>query len=483
MSEEKKKLGDAIFVDIDSNEYLNEIHEKILFNYALRLFQLEAKGKVKEFDLLDALRFADLLSKSNHPEASVRHKMWAQEIIVLLNELYPDNSLVKLYAGSVFSSVGNHRGLQKINADYKDISTFERVFAQYRSDYLTIPADTDKKFFSEQKIAYDHLDDPCFSYSGPTSMGKSFIMRMFIKDEIILQGAQKNYALIVPTKALINEVRSSIINDLNDNLEKRNYRVVSAASDIALEEDHNYIFVLTPERLLYLLISRPELQIDYLFLDEAHKLSGKNSRGPFYYKVVDMLLKRPKKPHFIFASPNIPNPQVYLRLMNDVIENNDESKLASTYSPVIQVKFLLDLLGQKVSVYNEHTQSVIKVADIKAANTSLKTMLLYFEAKNMRLPENERSQTIVYYNGRSKAIAAARDFADSQGVLEKHDPELDALSRDITREVHGDYYLAGMIKKRRSIPYWLFARLYKNKNRDAFPVWKNYYNVLHKHLA
>lgn len=447
MSEEKKKLGDAIFVDIDSNEYLNEIHEKILFNYALRLFQLEAKGKVKEFDLLDALRFADLLSKSNHPEASVRHKMWAQEIIVLLNELYPDNSLVKLYAGSVFSSVGNHRGLQKINADYKDISTFERVFAQYRSDYLTIPADTDKKFFNEQKIAYDHLDDPCFSYSGPTSMGKSFIMRMFIKDEIILQGAQKNYALIVPTKALINEVRSSIINDLNDNLEKRNYRVVSAASDIALEDDHNYIFVLTPERLLYLLISRPELQIDYLFLDEAHKLSGKNSRGPFYYKVVDMLLKRSKKPHFIFASPNIPNPQVYLRLMNDVIENNDESKLASTYSPVIQVKFLLDLLGQKVSVYNKHTQSVIKVADIKAANTSLKTMLLYFEAKNMRLPENERSQTIVYYNGRSKAIAAARDFADSQGVLEKHDPELDALSRDITREVHGDYYLAGMIKK------------------------------------
>lgn len=447
MSEEKKKLGDAIFVDIDSNGYLNELHEKILFNYAIRLFQLETKNNVKEFDLLDALRFADLLSKSNHPEASVRHKMWAQEIIVLLNELYPENSMVKLYAGSVFSSIGNHRGLQKVNADYRDVSTFERVFTQYRSDYLTIPADTEKKFFSEQKIAYDHLTDPCFSYSGPTSMGKSFIMRMFIKDEIVLKGTQKNYALIVPTKALINEVRSSVINDLNDNLEKRNYRVVTAASDVALEEEHNYVFVLTPERLLYLLISRPELQIDYLFLDEAHKLSGKNSRGPFYYKVVDMLLKRSDRPHFIFASPNIPNPQVYLRLMNDVIANDDEIKLASTYSPVIQVKFLIDLSGQKVSVYNEHTQEVIKIADIKAANTSLKTMLLYFEAKNMRLPEAKRSQTIVYYNGRTKAIAAARDFADSPGVLEKHDPELDALSRDITREVHGDYYLAGMIKK------------------------------------
>lgn len=447
MSEEKKKLGDAIFVDIDSNEYLNELHEKILFNYAIRLFQLERKNNVKEFDLLDALRFADLLSKSNHPEASVRHKMLAQEIIVLLNELYPENSMVKLYAGSVFSSIGNHRGLQKVNADYRDASTFERVFTQYRSDYLTIPADTEKKFFSEQKIAYDHLTDPCFSYSGPTSMGKSFIMRMFIKDEIVLKGTQKNYALIVPTKALINEVRSSVINDLNDNLEKRNYRVVTAASDIALEEEHNYIFVLTPERLLYLLISEPELKIDYLFLDEAHKLSGKNSRGPFYYKVVDMLLKRSDRPHFIFASPNIPNPQVYLRLMNDVIENDDESKLASTYSPVIQVKFLLDLLGKRICVYNEHKCEIIKIADCKTANISLKTILLCFEAKNMRLSEAKRSQTIVYYNGRARAIAAARDFADSPGVLEKHDPELDALSRDITREVHGDYYLASIIKK------------------------------------
>ena len=444
---EKRKLGEAIFVDIDSNEYLNEIYQKILFNYAIHLFQLESKKVAKEFVLLDALRFADLLSKSNHPENSVGHKMWAQEIIVLLNELYPENPLVKLYAGSVFSSIGNHRGLQKINADYKDTSTFERIFSQYRSDYLTIPADTGKKFFSEQKIAYDHLTDPCFSYSGPTSMGKSFIMRMFIKDEIVLQQAQKNYALIVPTKALINEVRSSIIKDLNDNLEKYNYRVVSAASDIALEEDHNYVFVLTPERLLYLLISRPDLQIDYLFIDEAHKLSGKNSRGPFYYKVVDMLLKRPKKPHFIFAAPNIPNPQVYLRLMNDVIKNEDENKLASTYSPVIQVKFLLDLFGKKVSVYNEHTHEVVKVANINAEDIALNTMLLYFEAKNMRLSEDQRSQTIVYYNGRSKAIAAARDFANSPGVREKHDPELDTLSRDIMREVHGDYYLAGIIKK------------------------------------
>ena len=274
------------------------------------------------------------------------------------------------------------------------------------------------KFFSAQKEAYDHLTDPCFSYSGPTSMGKSFIMRMFIKDEI-LHGAKKNYALIVPTKALINEVRSKIINDLEDNLKRCNYRVVTAASDIALEEKHNFIFVLTPERLLYLLISNPSLEVDYLFVDEAHKLSGKNSRGPFYYKVVDMLLQKEKKPHFIFASPNIPNPQVYLRLMNEAIESSDESKLATTYSPVVQIK----------------------------SDVTLNDMLLLFEGENLRLPPEKRSQTIVYYNGRAKAIAAARSFAESRGILDKNDPELDSLSKDIMQEVHGDYYLASMIKK------------------------------------
>lgn len=251
----------------------------------------------------------------------------------------------------------------------------------------------------------------------------------------------------MPTKALINEIRSKIINDLEDNLKRCNYRVVTAASDIALEENHNFIFVLTPERLLYLLISNPSLEVDYLFVDEAHKLSGKNSRGPFYYKVVDMLLQKEKKPHFIFASPNIPNPQVYLRLMNEAIESSDESKLATTYSPVVQIKFLMDLINNNISVYNERTNHRIQIASIKKSDVTLNDMLLLFEGKNLRLPPEKRSQTIVYYNGRAKAIAAARSFAESRGILDKNDPELDSLSKDIMQEVHGDYYLASMIKK------------------------------------
>ena len=85
MSKEKKKIGDVIFADIEENAYLNELYENILYNYALRLFQLDKSKPLKPYNLIDALRFADILSKSNHPERKDAQKMWAQEIVILLN--------------------------------------------------------------------------------------------------------------------------------------------------------------------------------------------------------------------------------------------------------------------------------------------------------------------------------------------------------------------------------------------------------------
>ena len=165
-----------------------------------------------------------------------------------------------------------------------------------------------------------------------------------------------NFALIVPTKALINEVRSEIIkNDLNDLLEDTNYHVISSASDMALEihPDHNFILVMTPERLLYLLNDNKEFRLDYLFIDEAHKMTGRNSRAPFYYSVVDELCRREQKPHFIFASPNIPNPQEYLRLIATG-QYDKQNAFASTFSPVAQFKFLVNLKSGQISIYNDH---------------------------------------------------------------------------------------------------------------------------------
>jgi|GEM_PF-174537 len=460
MNTGKRTLGSAIFTDIDSNAYLGKLYARLLKGYGMHVFnigQSQQAGLFTSKEKSDILRFADILSKSNDPAKADSHKIWAQEIVILMNELYPDDPLVKLYAGNVFSSVGNHKGLELVNKTYSEPNALEEIFAKFRSDYLAIPAEPGEHFFGEQKNAYDHLTDECFSYSAPTSMGKSFIMRMFIKDEI-MHGAQKNYALIVPTKALINEVRTKVIDDLGGEkntekinyLARCNYSVVTAASDIALEdESQNFILVMTPERLLYLLIAKPHFDLDYLFIDEAHKLSGKNSRAPFYYKVVDKLVHRQKKPHFIFASPNIPNPQVYLRLMLNA-EEGDEEALAITYSPVVQIKFLVDLQKGQIEVYNEHApeeQCRILLANINGNGIEVNDFLLAIETQNRRLPEEERRQSIVYYNGRNKAVNAAQAFFERvKPNGPRNDPLLDSLSKDIQEEVHQWYYLAEMVR-------------------------------------
>lgn len=87
----------------------------------------------------------------------------------------------------------------------------------------------------------------------------------------------------------------------------------------------------------------------------------------------------------------------------------------------------------------------VRLAEIKDKNASLVTFLWMFEHINRELPFEKKQQAIVYCNGRNKAIENALAFADP--LPEIQDNDLAALSRDITNEVHGDYYLAQIIKK------------------------------------
>ena len=122
-------------------------------------------------------------------------------------------------------------------------------------------------------IVYRGMDKKFFSYSGPTSMGKSFVVQTYVQEQV-KNGSTENYAILVPTKALINEVKSNLIGALQEVLKEKNYRVVTAAGDLVLQQDHHFIFVMTPERLHHMMIERENIHIDFLFIDEAHKISA-----------------------------------------------------------------------------------------------------------------------------------------------------------------------------------------------------------------
>ena len=412
-------LAEIIYSNIDDNEYLNKLYSTILYNYSMKLFKEDYRSKPINLD--DALRFADILSKSTGFPNSESHHVWAQEIIALLNAINPTNAKIKAYASSVLSQIGNYHGLDLINTRYKTASFLDELYKLCDMDQLAIPYQQNKYFFRPQKDIFDHMDDTCFSYSGPTSIGKSFLMRTFIKDKVI-NDYKGNFAILVPTKALITEISTTIQKeDLNGYLSSKKYKVVTNANSIFLKNKNtNFIFVLTPERLLYLLMSYQDLSIDYLFVDEAHKISKRDDRSTFYYKVFDMLIKRDRKPHIIFASPNIPNPDLFF----DSLPDDGKIKptfITTSFTPVSQMKFLIDLIEHKTSIYNSHSKKDPFI-DLRATNISTKE-----EAIKKIIEKDTRKSSLIYCNGRQSTVKMALEFANNMPDL--NIPELDELSK------------------------------------------------------
>ncbi|MEG1751932.1 MAG: DEAD/DEAH box helicase [Clostridia bacterium] len=418
-------LGEILYEDIEDNEYLQELYGDILFNYSSLLLK---SNEYRDFNIEDALKFADILSKSNHTKNAEYHKIWAQEIASILKQLYPQKEIVDCYLNAILTNTGNFRGLSLMNYQLSGDGIFDKLYNNYSKLLLKIPSDETKYFFKSQKRIYNHLEDNAFSFSGPTSVGKSFIMRMFIKEKL-LNNSNKNFAIIVPSKALINEISSNLINELKGLLVEKNYRIITSAGSIALEQQHNFIFILTPERLLYTLIKYEKMIIDYVFIDEAHKISEKDSRSTFYYKVIDMIIQRSNKTKFIFASPNIPNPEVFLKL----IPESKPNFMTTSYSPVTQLKYLLDYKKNQSFIYNDKTQELTQIQNLLTLNDILH---MFF---------NDKSSSIVYVNSRDKAIKSASEFATSLSAI--NDEDLKKLSKEIISTIHEDYCLAELVLK------------------------------------
>ncbi len=150
-------IGQRIFSEIDSDPYLNKLYSCLLFNYALKLFS-PSNVEPKSINFIDALRFADLLSKSSDPKKAEAHHTWAQEIVALVQELQGDNPVVRIYLDSILLSTGNYQGLdlqereeKNDNSPIPQYDLLEQLYQEYRKEDFAIPSDPDKYFFHVQK--------------------------------------------------------------------------------------------------------------------------------------------------------------------------------------------------------------------------------------------------------------------------------------------------------------------------------------------
>lgn len=453
----ESKLSTFIFDGLEENKYLREIYQGILKHYGAKLFNTPYKER---YDISDALRFADLLSHSVDNNKSDFHKNIAQSIVSILSFLYPDNKKVLLYRERVLKNVNNYAGLdnffhseseQNINGDY----LLHYFLDEYQKDSLRVPGSKNLKFIGSQKEIFEKLDSDYLSFSAPTSMGKSFLMRMFMKNKIS-KGENKDFALIVPTKALISETYIKVINDLQTELSNHNYRVIRSVNEIQNEDSHKHIFVMTPERLLYLLMSNVKRKLGYVFIDESQRISANDTRSTFYYQVIDLLQKEASKPLISFASPNIPNPQIYLNLIGK--EKNKSSRRIS-FSPVNQIYFTIDYYEMKVKCFNNLESDFFEICSIKSKDILNALMFL-----NKAASEN---QSLVYCNKTSDAINYALKMSDRVS-FKTNDPVLDKLASKISNEIHADYYLAELVRKGIAFHVGYLPEEIRNDIEDAY---------------
>lgn len=425
-------LAEALYRDIDKDDYLLEIYNNLLHNYAAQLFHED--DELREIPKRDALRYSDLLSKSTYPLTADRDRLWGQEIAILLRMLYPQDEAVRYYLGSVLSAVGNYRGLRsKVIEGFESEDLLDQIYYEYDKEEHLIPGTENEYFFHDQMIVYRGMKGKFFSYSGPTSMGKSFVVQTYIEQQIE-HGSTENYAILVPTKALINEVRSSFIGTLQQKLKDLNYRIVTATGDLVLNQEHHFVFVMTPERFLHMMIERGNIKIDFLFIDEAHKISERGGRATYYFKVLTQLGKMQELPVVIFASPNVPNPDVYLNIIPGA-EKEEMHQLASKYAPVCQFKYFLDMPSRKGYYYNNYSKKLEYCYQIPSG----------FKLRDIVKTVGQDKQNVIYCSSKKKVLDYAIDYAKDISPL--HDSKLDALAAEIRKEVHNECYLADMIER------------------------------------
>lgn len=142
-----------------------------------------------------------------------------------------------------------------------------------------------------------------FSFSAPTSTGKSFIFRH------IITNSTKDIAVIVPSRALINEYYDRVSELVNI----KEINVLSFVDQINTKHAKRNVFILTPERARELFKNKQWIDLEYILLDEAQLSDEESTRGLYFDSIVRRALDAFPDAKFIFAHPFISNPSAQLK--------------------------------------------------------------------------------------------------------------------------------------------------------------------------
>lgn len=420
-----QKMSKKAFEDV----YLKDLLHKLEENYCNRLCYDDFQLTINNKEINHLLRFSDILCRSEDS----KHRNLSLKIISLLQEINEISNMeyFQIIATNVLVKLGNFPSMPII-IDSEQYLKIDEIRNDYIIKFLAQSSPLEKPFTDAQYSVFEEMKRRNhYSFSGSTSFGKSFIFEAFTKYIIEAHNKTDNIAFIVPTKALINQVGQRVKEITRD----FGYKVITTPiiPKVFLNQDNRYVFVFTPERLISYFMDGNNPQIDYLMVDEAHKLlSKKDTRTPLLYH--SLVLAKRKSVNIYFASPNIPNADVFLKMIN----NSTEESKSVIESPVAQNRFFIDTVNDKSFMISEFGKDIIfskfNFGDDKIEN--LKKVLETF---------SKNRQSIIYCNTVDKTIQTAIRFSNKINDIDLL--QINELMELIDEKVHSQYFLKKCLKK------------------------------------
>lgn len=298
--------------------------------------------------------------------------------------------------------------------------------------------------------------------SAPTSAGKSFVLQSYIVSK--LNNKNCNIVYIVPTRALIAQVSSDLINQSKKQGQPLP-DIITVPLGFGSQVPDKSVFVMTQERLHLLLTAHPTFTADLIIVDEAHSIAD-GSRGILLHTTIEELLSRNRSTQIVFASPTISNLDVFGRIFGLEKISTRPSKETTVSQNFIVVKSDTPQKGfLSISTISD-LRSSIPIGDvpIELALGSKVQKLAHIPIALGRGQPN-----LIYANGPDEAertaLQIAKYFTDRKPSAERF-----ALSRLIKESVHGQFALSECVLRGVGFHYSNIPTIARQEIESAFSV-------------
>ncbi|WP_399632717.1 DEAD/DEAH box helicase [Sporosarcina sp. SG10008] len=384
----------------------------------------------------------------------------------------------------IFDSMTNHPSIQLalkkniIKEDYKESIPLPLKLKMISRGMKFSLFDQEKnKLLPINRFQHDVIEgykqSTNLSISAPTSVGKSFILLQIIKLELE-EYLSSTIIYIVPTRSLIQQVQEDIQELLLENKIKNTY--ITAVPVIPKNSDGlNLIFVLTQERLQWLLADSLLFVPDLILVDEAQKI-GDGSRGILLQQVIEEIRRRSDESKIIYSSPMASNPEVLLPRLSDQRIN----KIIETEQVIVNQNLIW-----ATQVYRKPKQWEVNLCSgSDTTPIGSLTLLAAVKVDGKRLPTiaymlgSPLGGNLIYANKPSYAEDMAYVLRDLVGEEnETFDEEVQSLISLVKKVIHKDFSLVKVLSRGIAFHYGNMPLIIKNEVEALFKKGKIRYLI------